>query len=94
MDIERIMRAASQATSADVQIERLGPNKVCVSVHWPQTQGEGGDHCYGQNTILLEAYAVLDALQNDGLKHTDFGGRKSMGHSGGTTCFAMAEESA
>lgn len=75
-------------TSAVVEVEALNSTKISVSVRWSETIGDDGDFCYGQNTILREAYKVLAALEHQGWKHSDFGGRKDMGHSGGTTHFA------
>lgn len=83
--------AANSATEACVALEALSETKLSVSVFWPQTQGEDGDHCHGQGTIVAEARKVLAALEAEGWMHADFGGRRDLGHSGGTAHFAVQQ---
>jgi len=83
---------ANDATRATVKIDPLDDGRLFVSVYWPQTEGEDGDHCHGQNTILPEAFKVLAALQARGYEHVAYSGGKSFGHSGGTTAFAVAKQ--
>ena len=77
-----------EVTSAKVTVEALSDGKISVTGCWPETEGEDGDHCHGQATILREAYKVLSALEAEGWEHTAFGGSKDMGHSGGGCHFA------
>jgi hypothetical protein len=87
--VDEATSAATNATNATVEIEALSENKLSVAVFWPETQGEDGDHCHGQQTIRTEAYNVLAALEEQGWSHCEFGGRRDMGHSGGRTHFAV-----
>lgn len=87
--LTRLLDVARSVTSAQVEIESLGGDEIHVAIFWPETQGDDGDHCHGQNTIIGEACRVMKALEGEGFEHCEFGGRKNMGHSGGTTGFAM-----
>lgn len=88
MDIDSILTECQAMTKADVLITTLGPDMIFVSVVWPETQTEEPDFCHGQNTILKEAYKVLNVLNRHGWEHCEHAGRKDMGHSGGMTYFA------
>lgn len=87
--LSALQSTCDNVTRADVLLEPLSGGKLSVSVHWPETQGDGGDHCRGQNTIVSEAWKVLAALEEEGWRHCEFGGAKNFGHSGGTTHFAV-----
>lgn len=88
-DLESLQDVCEEVTKADVVLELLSDDSLSVSVHWPQTQGEDGDYCYGQGTILNEARKVLAALRGEGWEQCEFGGRKNFGHSGGNVHFAV-----
>lgn len=88
-DLLSLQSTCEAATRADVALEPLSGGKLSVSVHWPETQGDDGDHCHGQNTILTEARKVLAALEEEGWRHCELAGRKDFRHSGGTTHFAV-----
>jgi hypothetical protein len=87
-NLTKLKRLCQKCTSAKVTITTLSPAQISVSVVWPETEGDDGDHCHGQNTILKEAYRVLEVLEGLGWRHCEFGGRKDFGHGGGTTRFA------
>lgn len=88
-DIEELREHAENATRAKVDLEPMPDGDVCVSVYWPETQGDDGDHCRGHSTILLQAFKVLGALQGAGMEQVAYGGRKDCGHSGGAARFAV-----
>lgn len=86
--------AESATRQANVEIEGLSGDHFYVTVesdgHRQDRLTGDGDHCQGQNWILGEAYAVLSALEDAGWRHIEFGGRKSMNHSGGGCGFAIS----
>ncbi|HEX5444059.1 MAG TPA: hypothetical protein VFW87_09535 [Pirellulales bacterium] len=88
-ELKNLQAVCEDATRAEVAIEELSGDKLSVSVHWPETQDDDGDHCHGQATIVGEARKVLAALEEEGWRHCEFGGRKDFGHAGGTTHFAV-----
>lgn len=88
-ELKNLQAICDDATKAAVALETLSDGKLSVSVHWPETQGDDGDYCHGQNTIVSEAHKVLAALESEGWQHCEFGGRKDFAHGGGTTHFAV-----